>query len=194
MNSSQARQINEAAREFAGAVRESLRTVSATSAEAQERTQRLMQSFFEAVSTELRAQTEHNRATSQEMVEQSRRQQEAFRQLSEESMEAYRNFLGTMFSYYRGAAQQAERNVEEGARLTSEGAETMASTVEPGRGGRRPVSIPIEDYDALSVAVLTEQLEGLTEEQLRLVREYEASNRNRQTLIEQIDRRTGANS
>ena len=194
MDSSQARRINEAAREFAGAVRESLSTVSATSAEAQERTQRLMQSFFEAVSTELRAQTERNRATSQELVEQSRRQQEAFRQLSEESMDAYTNFLGTMFSYYRGAAQQAERNVEEGARLTSEGTETMASTVTPGRGGRMPVEMPIEDYDALSVAALTEQLEGLTEEQLRLVREYEASNRNRQTLIDEIDRRTGANS
>lgn len=106
-------------------------------------------------------------------------------------MDAYRTFLGSMFSYYRSAAQQAERNAEEGARLASQGTESIASTTAPPRGGRMPI-VPIEGYDALSVAVLSERLEGLTEEELRQVRDYEESNKNRQTLIEEIDRRSGA--
>lgn len=72
-DSSQARRIQEAAREFAGAVRESFGAVSATTEETQERTQHLIRNFFEAVSSELQAETERNRAVSQELVERSRK-------------------------------------------------------------------------------------------------------------------------
>ncbi|HEX2729123.1 MAG TPA: hypothetical protein VHM16_05165, partial [Rubrobacteraceae bacterium] len=49
-------------------------------------------------------------------------------------------------------------------------------------------------YDELSVDDISKKLNGLTTEQLRKVREYEKQNKNRETLIEQIDRKIRANS
>ena len=50
------------------------------------------------------------------------------------------------------------------------------------------------NYDELSVAEISKRLDGLSTEQLRKVREYEKKNKNRETLIEQIDRKIKANS
>jgi hypothetical protein len=50
------------------------------------------------------------------------------------------------------------------------------------------------NYDELSVAEISRRLDGLSAEQLRKVREYEKQNKNRETLIEQIDRKIRANS
>src|SRR5918992_666005 len=50
------------------------------------------------------------------------------------------------------------------------------------------------NYDDLSVAEISRRLDGLSAEQLRKIREYEKRNKNRETLIEQIDRKIRANS
>lgn len=110
MDDQQAKRVNEAAQKFAEAVRESLGTVSNRSAEAQERSRALTQSFFESVIHELEAQAQSSQQMSEELMEQSRRQQEAFQQLSEESMNAYREFLNSMFSYYQMNMERAQRN------------------------------------------------------------------------------------
>jgi hypothetical protein len=46
----------------------------------------------------------------------------------------------------------------------------------------------------LSVAEISRRLDGLTAERLRAVREFEKRNKDRETLIKQIDRRIRANS
>jgi hypothetical protein len=51
---------------------------------------------------------------------------------------------------------------------------------------------PIAGYDEMNVEEVTGQLDGLSEAQLRRVRNYEQRNKNRETLIAQIDRRLGA--
>jgi uncharacterized small protein (DUF1192 family) len=48
------------------------------------------------------------------------------------------------------------------------------------------------DYDGLSVAEVSKRIDGLSNEQLRKIREYEKKNKNRETLIEQIDRKIRA--
>jgi uncharacterized protein (DUF433 family) len=48
------------------------------------------------------------------------------------------------------------------------------------------------NYDELSVAEISRRLDDLSTEQLRKVREYEKRNKNRETLIEQIDRKIKA--
>jgi hypothetical protein len=50
------------------------------------------------------------------------------------------------------------------------------------------------DYDELSVAEVSRKLEGLSVYQLRKIREYEKQNKNREALIEQIDRKMGADN
>ena len=51
---------------------------------------------------------------------------------------------------------------------------------------------PIDDYEEMNVEEITEQLDGLSEAELRRVRNYEQRNKNRGTLIAQIDRRLEA--
>jgi hypothetical protein len=46
----------------------------------------------------------------------------------------------------------------------------------------------------LTVEEISERLGGLSVEELKKVREYEKRNKNRETLIEQIDRKIRANS
>jgi uncharacterized protein (DUF433 family) len=74
-------------------------------------------------------------------------------------------------------AQQAVRGEEQVAR---EGA-VAAQRVAPG--------VSIEDYDNLNVAEIVEQLDNLSVEELQRVRAYEQQNKDRETLLEQIDRR-----
>ena len=48
---------------------------------------------------------------------------------------------------------------------------------------------PIDGYDEMNVEEITEQLEGLSEAELMRVRNYEQGNKNRETLIAEIDHR-----
>ena len=48
------------------------------------------------------------------------------------------------------------------------------------------------NYEELTVDEISGRLEGLTTEELRKIREYEKKNKNRETLIEQIDRKIRA--
>jgi hypothetical protein len=50
------------------------------------------------------------------------------------------------------------------------------------------------DYDGLSVEEVSRRIDGLPAEQLKKVREFEKKNKNRETLIVQIDRKIRANS
>jgi hypothetical protein len=50
------------------------------------------------------------------------------------------------------------------------------------------------DYEALTVEEVSRRIEGLPAEQLRKVREYEKNNKDRETLIGQLDRKIRANN
>ena len=50
------------------------------------------------------------------------------------------------------------------------------------------------DYEGLNVEEVSKRLEGLPTEQLKKVREFEKNHKNRETLIEQIDRKIRANN
>ncbi len=48
---------------------------------------------------------------------------------------------------------------------------------------------PIEGYDEMNVDEVSERLEGLSVEELQLVRDYEELNKGRETLLERMDRK-----
>ncbi len=50
-------------------------------------------------------------------------------------------------------------------------------------------SLKTEDYEELNVAEVSKKLDGLSDTELKKVREYEEHNKNRDTLVEQIDRK-----
>ena len=53
---------------------------------------------------------------------------------------------------------------------------------------------PIAGYDELNVEEIKNRLDGLTAAQIRELREHEKRNKNRETLIEQFDRKLKAAS
>jgi hypothetical protein len=55
--------------------------------------------------------------------------------------------------------------------------------------GLRDAQFPIEGYDGLTVEEVTARLSALSAEDLREVRDYEERNKNRETILEQLDRR-----
>jgi hypothetical protein len=132
----------------------------------QERNVRFAQGLVEDSIRELRQQAESNRALTQELVDGAERQRDALQTLFEESVDAYMDLAYAPLYYYR-----------QGLRLVESG-----------------VGFPIAGYDELNVAEISERLDGLTAAQVREVREYEKRNKNRDTLIEQLDRKLKAAS
>ncbi|MDQ4125505.1 MAG: hypothetical protein M3134_07900, partial [Actinomycetota bacterium] len=51
----------------------------------------------------------------------------------------------------------------------------------------RFVELPIPTYDALNVGEIVERLDGLTAEELKVVRRYEADTKARTTVLDKID-------
>jgi hypothetical protein len=166
--------MNEAAARFADALAESYRIVYGQAAEAQERQARFAREFSERVLDHLKEQAESGRAASEQLADQARRQQEAGRELAHESVNAYVEFLDTAFSQYRGTLDQAQGRAQRAEANATKG-------------------FPIAGYDEMNVDEIREQLGDLTVEQLQEVKHYEERNKNRSTLIEEIDfRLTGS--
>jgi hypothetical protein len=157
---------NRAAERLAETTRDSFGTVVDHAVGLQERNVRFAQGLVEDSIRELRQQAESNRALTQELVDGAERQRDALQTLFEESVDAYMDLAYAPLYYYR-----------QGLRLVESG-----------------VGFPIAGYDELNVAEISERLEGLTAAQVREVREYEKRNKNRDTLIEQLDRKLKAAS
>jgi hypothetical protein len=113
MDERQRRQVNEAAEKFADAIKESYQALANRSVSAQELNAQLTQDFFNGVINNLRTQAESNRALAEDLIEQQRKQQEASQALAQESMNAYTDFLNSMFSYYRGSLDEAQRGARQ---------------------------------------------------------------------------------
>ena len=160
---------NKAAERLAETTRDSFGTILDHAVGLQERNVRFAQGLVDGTIKELRHQAESNRAMTQELVDRAERQRDAFQTLFEESVEAYMDLAYAPFSYYK-----------EGLRLVE--AEVIG-------GG-----FPIPNYDELNVEEVKDRLDDLTAVQIREVREYEKRNKNRETLIEQFDRKLKAAS
>jgi hypothetical protein len=188
--------VNEAAERFADTLAESYRIVYEQAAEAQARRGRLAQDFSKRVLDHLREQAESGRTASEQLTDQARRQQEAGRELAQESVNAYVAFLDTAFAQYREGTQRVAGSAQEGARVgaqatanvTRTAAYTPRATAQSAAG--QP---PIDGYDEMNVEEIRGRLGDLTVEQLQEVKHYEERNKNRSTLIEEIDfRLTGS--
>ncbi len=110
------------------------------------------------------------------LQQQARGQQQNFQQVFEQTLDTFSRLLNVPASHAGESAQIAQESARIVQRAASE--------------------VPIEGYDELNVEEIGARLEGLSEEEVGRVREYERRNKNRATLLEQIDRRAagGASS
>lgn len=115
MEKEQQQRIDAAAEQFTDAVKTSYQAVAKRGKEAQELNAELTQQFFNNVNERLRTHAEENRQLTQELADQSKRQQEAGKQIVQESANAYMDFMNSMFSFYRGAAEEGAKAQDRGA-------------------------------------------------------------------------------
>src|SRR5918992_3845941 len=101
--------INEAAEQFTDALVQSYKTVADRGVSAQERGAQLTEVFFNQTINNLRAQAEENRQATQQLADQQQRQADAAQTLTHESVDAYMYFMDSMFSWWQGGTQVAEK-------------------------------------------------------------------------------------
>src|SRR5215217_4956383 len=158
--------VNKATEQLAKTTGDSYKTVIDHAVALQERNVKFLQGVFEGTVREIRSQAESNQEVVGELVERVERQRDAFQTLLEEPVDAYIDLAYVPFAYYRQGLRLVENEVIGGG-------------------------FPIAGYDELNVEEIKNRLDGLTAAEIR---EYEKRNKNRETLIEQFDRKLKAAS
>ncbi len=161
---------NEAAEQLVETAWDSYKTFIGHTLALQQRNAKFVREMIDDSIEELRRQAESNRAMTRELFEIAEGQREAFRAFVEESVfDAYMDFLLFAPSPYSQERLQPR---------TSESA-----------GSGRDGSLPLENYDGLTVKEVSEKLDDLSEQEIRIIRSYEKRHKNRETLLRQLDRK-----
>src|SRR5215207_8296262 len=166
----------------------------------------------------VREQTEQNARTAEAFARSVSSQQESMRALTQGWVGAYRDFFSPFAYAQQGmrtlqrATQQSleateqvarqglrasEQATRQGLRVAEEATEqtekVLRRTEEATRQEELKAAVfgalKTTNYEDLTVEDIVKQLDGLTIQQLEQVREYEKQNKDRETLIEQIDRK-----
>jgi hypothetical protein len=158
--------------------------VSGYLVEAQEINTELTRKTTETWIEAFRKQTDLNQRMVQRLYGETEGQTEAFQSLMRNWMSTYPVPFFNPFAYWREGFETATRNIE---RITDVTRKSATVGVARTNGG-----FPIAGYDEMTVAEISEKLDKLSAEELEKVRDYEKRNKNRDTLIEQIDRKIKA--
>src|SRR3712207_5916082 len=160
----------------------------------------------------------------QTLAQQIQRQQQNSQQMVQEMMDTYMQLLNTPGPYLSGQAEQQHQTLQQTAQQWMEQAQQQQQTFQQqaqqqqqafqqmtqevlstytqlfnipisyAQEGLRSAQFPIEGYDELTVEEVSGRLGSLSAEELRMVRDYEERNKNRDTILEQLDRRIRAAS
>src|SRR5215207_3967952 len=131
----------------------------------------------------------------QSLAEQIQRQQQNSQQMIQELINTYVQLLNTPGSYLSGQAEQQQQTLQQ---MTQEVLGSYSKLfnipLSYAKEGIREAQFPVEGYDELTVEEVTARLGSLSSEDLREVRDYEERTKNRETVLEQLDRRIRAGS
>jgi ATP-dependent Clp protease ATP-binding subunit ClpA len=160
----------------------------------------------------------------QSLAEQIQKQQQTSQQMTQELMNTYMRLLNTPGSYLSGQAEQQQQTIQQTAQQWMEQAQQQQQTFRQqaqqqqqsfqqmtqelmstyselfniplsyAQEGLEDARFPIEGYDGLNVEEVSGRLGGLSAEDLRKVRDYEERTENRETVLEQLDRRIRSDS
>jgi arsenate reductase-like glutaredoxin family protein len=160
----------------------------------------------------------------QTLSEQIQRQQQTSQQMTQEMMQTYMQLLNTPGSYVSGQAEQQQQALQQSAQQWMEQAQQQRQTFQEqaqqqqqsfqqmtqevlntyaqlfniplsyAKQGLRESGFPVENYDDLNADEISRRVSGLSVEELRVVRDYEERNKNRDTVLEQLDRRIRSGS
>lgn len=178
----------------------------------QQRNVNFAQDWFSGGVEALREQTEHNLRTADAFMRSASKQQEGLRTLGQEWVGAYRSFLSPAV-YARQATRQGleatQQVARQGLRVAEEAAEQTEDVLRQTEAATRETQeavqeaelraavhgvLKVGDYEELNVQQVSKKLDALSVAELKKVREYEKKNKDRETLVEQIDRKIKAAS
>jgi len=160
-------QSGKTAEQLARATGDSYKTVLDYTIGLGERNVQFAQGIADSSVKEIRHQAEANRAMTRELVERAEGQRDAFQAVAAESLDAYMDFLYAPLSYYKEGLRLVEKEIPSGG-------------------------LPISNYDKLNVEEISKKIDGLSAVEVRALQTYEKLNKNRETLIEQFDRKLKA--
>ena len=189
--------------------------------ELQQRNAEFVQGWSGEAVEAVRQQTEHNVRTAEAFARSASKQQEGLRTLRQGWVGAYREFFSPLAYVQEGmktfqrATQQGleatqhiarqglqatEQVTHQGLRVAEEATEHTEQVLRQTEKATRQAELKAAvlgalksaNYDELTVDEISEKLDGLSTEQLKQVREYEKHNKDRETLIGQIDRKIRA--
>ena len=193
----QMEKMGKAAEEMVRTAQQSAHAMTDYAVKAQEVNTELLRKTTEVWIDGLRKQTEFSQGMIQEVFgkaeDQSRVYQDFFAQWGTPFMGfPFVRMPFDPFGFWREwpqTVQETARNTQRAAwdtpRVAAEETARVIETTAPTNG-----SLPIAGYDEKSVAEITGRLDTLTSEQLARLKDYERRNKNRETLIREIDRRT----
>ena len=174
-------------------------------AELGQRNVRFMQKWMGQGVNVWRDQAESSVRTAEVVAQSASEQQESFRKLAEQWTSTYQSLFSSFGSYaeegLKNAQQLTEQTTRHGMKVAEEAVEQTEQVVErtveqTERMARQadPTRLPIKGYDELNVSEVSEKLDGLTTAELTKLEAYEKGNKNRETIIEQIERKVKAAS
>jgi hypothetical protein len=193
--------ISKSAEEMVKTAQQSAYTVTDYAVKAQEVNTELLRKTTEVWIEGFRKQTELSQDIAQELFEKAEDQAHAYQDFFGQWGSPFMSFPFVRIPYdpfgfwreWTQTTQQAARDTQGTAWNTQKtAAEETAKVIEttaPTNG-----SMPIPGYDEKSVGEITARLNTLTADQLERLKDYERRNKNRETLIREIDRRIGATS
>ena len=118
MDQQSQQRVNQAAEQFTDTLVTSYKAVVDRSVSAQESSTQVTKVFFNQAINNLYAQAEQNRHVRQQLSGQQQRQADAVQTLTRESVEVYMDFMDSMFSFWQGGVQAAERGARETEKAT----------------------------------------------------------------------------
>ncbi|HSL01867.1 MAG TPA: hypothetical protein VK869_16135 [Rubrobacteraceae bacterium] len=137
----------------------------------------------------LRKQTDLSRKVIHEFLEKAQEQRGVYAEGVFDPFAFWREWTHRVQEATRDAEEVSARTAREARESAGEQASRAVEATVPSNG-----SFPIAGYDEKSVEEISRRLDTLTSEQLRRVKDYERRNKNRETLLQQIDRRIAADS
>jgi hypothetical protein len=183
-------------------------------AQLQQRNARFAQDWMREGAEALREQTEHNLRTAETFSRSVRKQQEGFRALTQELTTAFETFyFSSPFTYAQDGLNAVQKATEQGAEVTEQVVrqglrvaedtseqteEVLRKTEEATREAELRASVlaslQTDNYDALTVVEVTAKLDELSADELKKLRELEKRTKDRESLVERIDRKIRATS
>ncbi len=158
------------------------------------------------------------------LSEQIQRQQQNSQQMTQELMNTYMQLLNTPGSYLSGQAEQQRETLQQTAQQWMEQAQQQRQSFQQqaqqqqqafqqmtqevigtysqlfniplsyAQKGLQDSGFPIQNYDDLTVEDISRRIGGLSTEELRMVRDYEERTKNRDTVLEPLDRKIRSGS